>query len=237
MKLGSPIHTNPFQCLSSVCGGLGRKGAQDERKEEQSEYSVSMAFSQGARPHNHSASHPVGRSQMRQRAPSSLIPERQTALKTEIPSQKTTLHSLLFAAISEVQPFLQITCACSAPKYRPWANSLKKIRSALWVNPTVIPSVCLGETARRYDEKALADSLTGRNGLKNGFLDRDFFFFRLKDTNNLEVCSRCGGQSRQTDFNIGPASGRSDPQTPVIPSPSARSGHLVPSYRAECLAR
>lgn len=177
MKLGSPIHTNPFQCLSSVCGGLGRKGAQDERKEEQSEYSVSMAFSQGARPHNHSASHPVGRSQMRQRAPSSLIPERQTALKTEIPSQKTTLHSLLFAAISEVQPFLQITCACSAPKYRPWENSPKKIRSALWVNPTVIPSVCLGETARRYDEKALADSLTGRNGLKNEFLDRDFFFF------------------------------------------------------------
>lgn len=114
---------------------------------------------------------------MRQRAPSSLIPERQTALKTQIPSQKTTLHSLLFAAISEVQPFLQITCACSAPKYRPWANSPKKIRSALWVNPTVIPSVCLGETAHRYDEKALADSLTGRNGLKNGFLDLGIFFF------------------------------------------------------------
>lgn len=123
MKLGSPKHRNPFKCLSSVWGGLGRKGAQDERKEEQSEYSVPMAFSQGAGPHIHSASHPVGRSQVRQRAPSSFIPERQTALKTQIPTQKTTLHSLLFAAIPEVQPLLQITCACSAPKYRPWTNS------------------------------------------------------------------------------------------------------------------
>ena len=136
-----------------------------------------MAFSQGAGPHNHSASHSVGRSQVRQRAPSSLIPERQTALKTQIPTQKTTRHSLLFAAIPEVQPFLQITCVCSAPKYRPWSNSTKEIRSALWVNPTEIPIVCLGEKAHRYDEKALADSPTGRNGLKNGFLDLGIFFF------------------------------------------------------------
>ena len=36
-----------------------------------------MASSQGAGPYNHSASHPVGGSQMRERAPSSLVPEKQ----------------------------------------------------------------------------------------------------------------------------------------------------------------
>ena len=153
--------------------------------------------------------------------PSSLISERQTALKTQIPTQKTTLHSLLFAAIPEVQPFLQITCACSAPKYRPWANSPKEIRSALWVNPTEIPIVCLREKAHRYDEKALADSPTGRNGLKNGFLDLGifFFFFRLKDTNNLEVHSLCGGQSRHISVSDRLPGGAIPKRTPVIPSP------------------
>lgn len=96
-------------------GWGGEEGCSGESWGEQSEGSVSTAPSQGAGPYNHSASHPVGGSEMRERAPSSLVPERQTALQTQIPIQ-TILRVRLFPATPEVEPFLQITCAWSAPK-------------------------------------------------------------------------------------------------------------------------
>lgn len=74
-----------------------------------------MASSQGQGAYNHSANHPVGRSQMRQRAPSSLLPEDETALKT-VQSKEEALHARRSPGIPEVQPFLQIACSWSAHK-------------------------------------------------------------------------------------------------------------------------
>lgn len=172
MKLGSPKHRNPFKCLSSVWGGLGRKGAQDERKEEQSEYSVPMAFSQGAGPPFHSASHPVGRSQVRSVSglPRHLFPRDRQLLKPRY--QPRRQHSIRFS--SRLSQRYNLSCKSRARAQHPNTDPgqiRQEIRSTLWVNPREIPIVCSGETAHRYDEKPLADSLTCRNGLKNGFLD------------------------------------------------------------------
>lgn len=62
-----------------MVGGEGVLGGRDESGARS--LSVSRAYSQGAGAYNPNANHPVGRSQMRQQAPSSLIPEGQTALK------------------------------------------------------------------------------------------------------------------------------------------------------------
>lgn len=112
LRLGSVTHTNPFKRLCSVWVGWGGGMLRGKRSEDR----VSMASSQGAGMYSQGANHPVGRSQMRQWAPSSLIPGARQLSKPRYNSKKTTLQARLFPSTPETHPFLQITRDWPAPK-------------------------------------------------------------------------------------------------------------------------